>query len=169
SSRCPELNPDLAWDVTMIRWDMRETPAASFGKQTLYTKGSALASSVGGAASQEVRLVCKDFPWSVEIKSNFPITCENIWSAIYSALREPIQDSEWGFMAMHDRKAIRRIEAAVRKRKADSYGSDGVARRIDFLGDMVFFKGLDKDAEFAKLREMPGVKQSTTYVIKLGS
>jgi hypothetical protein len=115
-------------------------------------------------STNQIRLYSKSFPWSIDIRSTTPITCEDVWDAIYTALQEPIADSEWGLIiADKDRKII--IETAMSSRG----GPDMHMKRVDWLGDRTMFKGLEQDDDFQKARLVPGtVSCSDTYLVKLG-
>ena len=78
-------------------------------------------------------------------------------------------DSEWGFI-IKDKKLKESIEAAVKKRlEADPQG-DKRPKRIDYLGDVTLFKGLEKDEEYEKLRALPYAPTvAETWLVKLTS
>lgn len=155
----------MAEDVTMLRVDLRHKPRSEVLAATYYTNPRAPAMSSHQSA---LRLVSHDFPWTIDIVMQMPVTCEAVWDALHSALQEPIADSEWGFM-VSDKKVRKKVQDAAKKR-VDGGDKDKALRRIDFLGDAVFFKGLGKDDEFAKMRLFPGTKDvAATWVVKLGS
>ncbi|KAI5889237.1 uncharacterized protein SCHCODRAFT_02633946 [Schizophyllum commune H4-8] len=165
SSKYPELNPMLAEDVTMLRVDLRHKPRSEVLAATYYTTPRAPAMSNHAST---LRLVAHDFPWTIDIVMQMPVTCEAVWDALYSALQEPLADSEWGLI-VGDKKVRKRVQDAAKKR-IDAGDKDKALRRIDFLGDTIFFKGLGKDEEFVKLRLFPGTKDvPATWVVKLGS
>jgi hypothetical protein len=114
-------------------------------------------------SSTHIRLYSKAFPWSIDIKSTTPITCEAVWDAIHAALQEPIVDSEWGLIVGDkDRKKIVETAASIRE------GADKQMKRIDWLGEHILFKGLEQDDEFQKARLQPGKPSCPdTYLVKL--
>lgn len=112
-----------------------------------------------------IRLISKAFPWSIEIKSTTPITCEAVWDALHSALQENIADSEWGMLA-GEKKLRETIEKAAKKRGQSD--ADKALKRIDWLGDGTIFRGLEKVEDFQKIRLLPGSDPvAETWVVKM--
>lgn len=71
-------------------------------------------------------------------------------------------------MVMSDDKRRKIIEEAAKKRTEGD--NDKRFRRIDWLGETVMFKGLDKDEEFEKLRLLPGNQACPdTWLVKFGA
>jgi hypothetical protein len=161
STLYPNLNPILAADTTLVRFDVKKRPLEEIQGTTFHTNRQAAATM---NSTTQIRLCSKFFPWSIDIKSTTPITCEDVWDAIYTALQEPLADSEWGLIISDkDRKFI--IETAMSKRE----GPDMHMKRVDWLGDNTMFKGLEQDEDFQKARLFPGtVSCSDTYIVKLG-
>ncbi|KAJ6625824.1 hypothetical protein B0H10DRAFT_2211702 [Mycena sp. CBHHK59/15] len=164
SAKYPTLNPILASDTTPIRYDVRKkarneiAPATYMPNRQLYATAS---------AAMHVRLISKAFPWSIDVMSNAPVTCEAIWDALYAALQEHIVDSEWGIV-LGDKKLRETIEKAARKR-GESDG-DSKLKRIDWLGGNTIFKGLDRMEEFQEARLLHGSEPcAETWVVKLSS
>ncbi len=119
-----------------------------------------------------MRLISKAFPFAIEIVSPTPITCEMVWDALYAGLQEPLADSEWGILAMYDdlKKQRSTIEKAAKKRSEGEPDQKGNFIRVDWLGDMVYFKGLEKDDDFQKLRASTALKPcQETWVVKLSA
>ena len=128
-----------------------------------------------------MRLISKDFPWQLEINqtSHYPITCENIWVGLHAMLQEPIADSEWALVVLGfgDRRKREAIERAAERRRdkararGDSKGAkDRALKRIDFLGEDVIFRGLEKDDDYAKKRLFPTEQEcAETWVVRMGS
>jgi hypothetical protein len=102
-----------------------------------------------------MRLISKSFPWTIDIVSQDNIRCEVVWDALYSALQQPIVDSEWGFM-IRGYGLRETVENAVKKRlTAGGVKGDKHYKRIDFLGDETIFRGLEKDDELEKAMVLP--------------
>ncbi|KAK7473168.1 hypothetical protein VKT23_001267 [Stygiomarasmius scandens] len=165
SKKYPSLNPCLAADSCIIHPDLRKKPRTDVPASTFNTfrHTPAMAYPV-----THMRLVCKSFPWTIDIVSpQNPITVEAVWEAMYACLQEHLHDSEWGYLCQ-DKKQRETIEKAAEKRaKADG---DKVLKRIDWLGESTVFKGLEKSEEFEKIRLFPGTTPvAETWVIKLGS
>lgn len=62
------------------------------------------------------------------------------------------------------------VEKAAKKRmeaEPPANHDDRRMKRIDYLGEATLFKGLEKDEEYIKKRQMPGDKGcSETWVVK---
>lgn len=167
SKQYPNLNPILAADTTLLRFDIKKKPRTEILASTYYSNRSLPARAT---PVTNMRLISKSFPWTIDIVSPDNITCEVVWDALYSALQQPIVDSEWGFI-IRDGKMKETVENAVKKRlTADGGKGDKHYKRIDFLGDETIFKGLEKDDEHEKAMVLPlsqGVTE--TWVVKLSS
>ncbi|KAF9483156.1 hypothetical protein BDN70DRAFT_874198 [Pholiota conissans] len=166
SSKYPNLNPALAEDTTLIRFDIRQRPAKAIIPQAFQTTRSEFAMA---APTRHIRLISKAFPWSIDIISEANITCEDIWRGLHNGLQINLVDSEWGFL-MREKGQLETIENSVKKRLAADTKADKRPKRIDILGDMTLFRGLEKDDEFAKLRLLPMERKcDETWVVKLHS
>ncbi|KAJ7497647.1 hypothetical protein FB451DRAFT_1212248 [Mycena latifolia] len=151
SAKYPTLNPALASDSTQIRYDVRKKAR----------------NEIAPASATHVRLISKAFPWSIDIMSNTPVTCEAVWDALYAGLQQHIADSEWGIV-IGDKKLRETIEKAARRRVESD--PDARLKRIDWLGGNTIFKGLDRMEEFQEQRLLPGEEPCVeTWVVKLGS
>ena len=118
-------------------------------------------------STTHMRIVSKAFPWQIDIVSPGNVTCEDVWNSLWSALQQPIEDSEWGFL-IREKKSKEIVDAAVRRRLELDPASDRRPKRIDYLGNMTLFRGLEKDDEFAKLRQLPYSKNcEETWVVRL--
>lgn len=114
-----------------------------------------------------MRLISKAFPWSIEIVSEGNITCEDVWRAIWNSLQQNIADSEWGFL-MREKGQFENIEKSVRKRLELDPKADKHPKRIDTLGNLTIFRGLELDNDYAKLRLLPLSKKcDETWVVRL--
>ncbi|KAJ2919959.1 hypothetical protein MD484_g451, partial [Candolleomyces efflorescens] len=166
STKYPSLNPILAADTTLLRFDIKRKPRSEILASTYYTSRYSPAKA---NPTTHFRLISKAFPWSIEIHSSANINCEMIWDALWSGLQQPLEDSEWGFL-IRDKKQREVLEAAVKKRLEHEPTGDKRPKRIDYLGDVTLFKGLERDEEFEKLRNViqaQGV--ADTWVVKLTS
>lgn len=118
--------------------------------------------------TKRLRLICKNFPWTIEIKDEW-VHCARVWDAIYDALQKPIKASEWALIA-HDESKIREIKRAARKRLDKDENEDPRPKRIDWLDEMTLFRGLERDEAFAKAVLIPGKEEDVeTCVIRLDS
>lgn len=115
-------------------------------------------------------LVSKDFPWSIDIDAlGSPITCDNIWTAIYKALQEPIADSEWGMIA-GDKDRTRKVERAAKRRQELEKDKSKRLKRVDWLMDGFIFRGLEKDEDFAKRRlAYADAEYPETLIVKMAT
>ena len=165
SPKYPNLNPILAADTTLLRYDIRTKPRdiilATTYFQSCHTPALAHHCS-------HIRLISKTFPWTIEVKSNHvSITCELIWDSIYHALQEPLADSEWG-MIVTDKETRERVEKSAKKRQEKD--QDTRLKRIDLLGNTTLFKGLEKDEDYENLRLLPRASNCPeTWVVRLSS
>lgn len=165
SKKYPDLNPILAADTTLLRFDVRKKPRTEILASTYYSSRHALAISKGVT---HLRLISKAFPWTIDIISQGPITCEAVWDALFTGLQELIADSEWGLI-VGDKKKREAVEKAAKKRVDAEQITDKRLRRIDILGEATFFKGLEQDEDYHKLRLLPGEAACPdTWVVKLG-
>ncbi|KAJ3783530.1 hypothetical protein GGU10DRAFT_51036 [Lentinula aff. detonsa] len=162
STKYPSLHHILAVDCTTLKIDLKQKPRAVINASTFYAYAGMYAMAI---PTTHIRLVSKAFPWSIEIKSTTPITCEAIWDALHSALQEHIADSEWG-LVVGEKKPRETIEKAAKKRTESD--SDKALKRIDWLGDSTIFRGLEKVEEFQKIRLLPGAEPcAETWVVKM--
>ncbi|EAU90863.1 hypothetical protein CC1G_02250 [Coprinopsis cinerea okayama7 len=166
STKYPTLHPILAIDTTKLRFDIRRNPQTEILASTFYATRN-LPAKV--SPTHWLRMICKNFPWTIDIKSTANITCGMVWEAVWAALQEPILDSEWGLIVL-DKKVKERVEAAVKKRVEGNPGADKRPKRIDYLGDVTLFKGLERDEDYEKQRLLPQSQPCPeTWVIKLTS
>ncbi|KAJ3504197.1 hypothetical protein NLJ89_g8061 [Agrocybe chaxingu] len=146
SIKYPSLNPALAEDTTMLRYDLKQKPSTSIMPSIYYHYR---AMPVIANACHRLRIICKAFPWQIDISTQGSVTCGDVWEAVYAALQESIADSEWGFLITQEGK-----RAAVEK------GGEEETR--------VGTEGLERDEDFAKLRQLPFAPTSgETWVLKL--
>jgi len=167
SAKHPTLHPILAHDTTKLRFDVRRNPHTEILTSAFYTARNQAAKAAPTAA---FRMVSRSFPWTVDVSTGGAnVTCGMVWEALWRALQEPLVDSEWGMIVL-DKAAKARVDAAVKKRLAADPNADARPKRIDFLGDAVLFKGLDRDPDFEKQRLLPGSQAvPETWVVKLTS
>jgi len=115
SRKYPNLNPILAADTTLLRYDVRNVPKDTILASTYHINCH---TPCLGTPTSHVRLISKAFPWTIEIKSSHgSITCELIWDAIYHGLQQPIADSEWGMVVVDKELRERILKAAKKKRR----------------------------------------------------
>jgi len=162
SAKYPSLHHSLAADSTTLKIDLRQKPRIGMPASTFYAYAGQYAMAI---PVHHIHLISKAFPWSIDIKSHTPITCEAVWDALYSALQEHVADSEWG-MVMGERKIRENIEKTAKKRGETD--PDKALKRIDWLGDSTIFRGLEKAEDFQKIRLLPGTDAcSETWVVKM--
>ncbi|TFK21894.1 hypothetical protein FA15DRAFT_623280 [Coprinopsis marcescibilis] len=167
SAKFPTLHPILANDTTKLRFDLKRNPQSEILASTYYSNRNLPAKAT---PTNKFRIISKSFPWSIDISPpGVNVTVGMVWDALYACLQEPIQDSEWGLIIL-DKKAKERIEAAAKKRTEADPSSDKRIKRIDYLGDVTLFKGLEKDDDYAKTRLMPTTQAwHDTWLVKLTS
>lgn len=150
SRKHPSLHPILAADTTLARVDVRFHPSteAAIQNATYYAYRHAHATAT---QASHLRLISKDFPWSVDIKTaGHPVTCDDVWNALYAALQQPLADSEWGALA-HDLSRAKKVQKAARQRQSEGDKDKGL-KRVDWVADNFIFRGLERDDDFAKRR-----------------
>ena len=153
------LHPVLAMDTALIHFDLRSPPEKGISNQAIqrFWNTSALIHP-----TMHMRLVAKDFPWVFELDfraraargAPHYVTCGDVWHALHTGLSRALTDSEWSLLVTHDqfvrRKVIERIVASRRVEEGQ------YARRIDWLGLNVVFRGLTKDESYARNVLLPG-------------
>ena len=158
------IYPHIAAGHTAVPFDLRERPREHDAEQ--YDRHSRY--SLFLQPVRRVRLVCKNFPWTVEVKDEW-VFCARVWDAIYNALQKPIKRSEWALIA-HDERKMSEIKRARDKRLERNPEDDQCPKRIDWLGEMTLFRGLERDEAFAKKILLPGKEENVeTCVIRLDS
>ncbi|KAF8971249.1 hypothetical protein BDZ97DRAFT_1788536 [Flammula alnicola] len=166
SSKYPKLNPVLAEDTTLIRFDVKNRPAKAIVPHVFQSSRQEFALAT---PTKHIRLISKAFPWSIDIVSEANITCEDVWKSLWHGLQQNLADSEWGYV-IRDKGQLETIEASVKKRVEADPHTDKHPKRIDCLGDMTLFRGLEKDDNYAQLRLLPLSKKcDETWVVKLMS
>ncbi|TFK67373.1 hypothetical protein BDN72DRAFT_871310 [Pluteus cervinus] len=191
SPKYPSLNPILASDTTLLQLDIRKDPRTEVNSSVYFHNrhSPAVASS-----SPQIRLISKSFPWTIDIMSPVPITCEMVWDALYNGLQHNIVDSEWGLIVSTDKKHKDMVLKYAKRREGFGGGTGNIGvtpgngnatgnggtnggaegpkvyKRIDYLGDGTMFRGLEKDEEYESLRGMPDLKPVVeTWVVKMSS
>lgn len=151
----------IAASGTPVRFDLRKEPRNANRDEFYRHQGY----SVLSQPVKCIRLLCREFPWPIEIM-NERVTCGTVWTRIHAVLQEPITASEWT-MASPDKQ--KQIEKARQRRAAETRDRDGTPRRIDWLGEMTVFVGLEKDDRLVRQMTMPGMRGNgiDTWVIRL--
>ncbi|KAG6891562.1 hypothetical protein C0992_003589 [Termitomyces sp. T32_za158] len=152
SAKYPQLFYLLASDATRLQWDVRDAPP-SIHPTTFYQHRHTIATQ---NSVKKLRIISKAFPWTIEIESPDPITCEMVWEGLYQGLQQPMQDSEWGMLCSMKKGQREAVEKAAKKRRELNQEDGQPLKRIDYLGEATMFAGLDRDEEFVKLRLFPG-------------
>lgn len=160
-----EVYPYIAMGQNQIPFDLRTPPREYEPQQYEYHCGFAVLRE----PSKRLRLVCPNFPWTIEIQGEWPVCCVHVWEALYESLQKPIKSSEWALI-VHDENKKREIQRACRKRLEKHPDDNLRPRRIDWLGEMTLFRGLYRDEAFEKTVLVPGKDTwAETYVIRLDS
>lgn len=166
SRKYPNLHPILAADTTLARVDVRFDPSseAAVPNATYYAYRQAHATAT---QSSHLRLISEDFPWLIDIKANgHPVTCDDVWNALYAALQQPLADSEWGVLS-HDPSKTKKVQKAVKQRQSE-IDRDNSLKRVDWVADSHFFRGLEKDDGFTKRRLAYADSEcEETWVVKM--
>jgi hypothetical protein len=116
----------------------------------------------------KILIISKAFPWSFIIRApaGSVVTCGTIFEELHKRLQWQIEDAEWAIVAV-DKRRKEVIEKAAKSRQAKD--RDTRLKRIDWLGDMTMFEGLEIDKEFETKRHLPGSASVTeTWVVRFG-
>ncbi|KAI0684722.1 hypothetical protein BC835DRAFT_1292396 [Cytidiella melzeri] len=159
-----EINSCMAVGQGSVAFDLRKPPREYEPQE--YDHHSRY--SVFLQPKNRLRLVCKNFPWTIEIKDEW-VYCSLVWDVMYEALQKPIKSSEWALIA-HDESKRQEINKARRKRLERYREDDLRPKRIDWLGEMTLFRGLYCDEAFVRNVLLPGKDEwMETCVIRLDS
>ena len=115
-----------------------------------------LQQSVSHHSSSAITIVSPDLLWTIKVHttSDSAVTWDNVFKAIFRALSEPLQDSEWG-LANNERRD--NMLTSMEQRTSSSHNGRGDrVRRVDWLGRRTLFAGLVKDDDFVTERSLPG-------------
>ncbi|KAF7797612.1 hypothetical protein EIP86_008812 [Pleurotus ostreatoroseus] len=154
------IYPYIAANGAPVRLDLRKNPRRA--NQVDFQRHSGY--SLFSRPVKELRLVCKEFPWPMEIEEEWVI-CGAVWSRLYDTLQEYLTDSEWALASESRRK---KIDRAVRLREAETGNSNLKARRIDWLGEKTVFAGLERDDNFVQEIALPERQDNMdTWVIRM--
>jgi hypothetical protein len=164
-SKWPNLSPNLASDMTYVRYDIRQPTREGIMLST-WQQISHIPAFL--TPTHEILIISKAFPWSIIIRApaGSVITCGAIFEGLHELLQKHIEDSEWAIVAL-DKTRREAIEKAAKSRQEKD--TDKRLKRIDWLGDTPMFKGLERDEEFEKKRHLPGSARVTeTWVVRFG-
>ncbi|KAJ3575381.1 hypothetical protein NP233_g1132 [Leucocoprinus birnbaumii] len=176
SNQWPKLSGILACDTSLVRFKVSgNKPSQEILASTFYMYRNVPANAT---PTFYMRIFSKHFPWSIEISTgNKDITCSDVWNAVWASLQQPILDSEWGMLCASGGDGKKRIEEVMKanKKRCDLNSfADRRVLRCDFLGENLWYLGLEKDEEFESLRLMPGSEQAKkpvpddTWLVKMG-
>lgn len=154
------LYPSIAAGDSVILFDMRKDPSQS--KRDEYLRHHRY--SIFSNAVKHIRLVCKDFPWQIEIHDEW-ITCGTIWKRLYGELQEYITEAEWTMMNESRQEVVKK---AMKLREAETGIMEMRPKRIDWL-DKPMFGGLEKDESFVQRVTWSGKEAVETwqFVVKI--
>jgi len=154
----------LAADVTHVRFSLRRDVRTAVPHEAFPYAHQPATSK----AAPKMRLLCRDFPWIIDIEPRTGYTfvaIGDVWEGLHKALQEPLTASEWA-MAGADHQKV--IGEAMQKRisKGDPVKH---AKRLDMVGKMRVFMGLAKDDAVLKKPLLPGTEEvEETWVVILG-
>ncbi|EKM75607.1 hypothetical protein AGABI1DRAFT_64398 [Agaricus bisporus var. burnettii JB137-S8] len=152
SRRWPKLNCILEANVTPIRYYATNKPGREISASyySRYKDVHAMRTD-----TRHMRLVGKNFPWTHEISGQVNISVEDIWSAVYRIFNQPLNELDWAVICNDGDAGERKIMAMKKAReKRISLNSLSFAgyMRIDYLGEEIYFYGLEKDEEYERRR-----------------
>lgn len=143
-------------------WDVRQPPTTLTAKSSTSRifGPNALSFPVVSSGAGHIRIISKDFPWSLEIgPKSRALTATEILHHLYDLLQRPFDDAVWGTIDDNKRDII---ERAWKRREED----ENKMKNVDWLGKRYMFKGFCRDEKFAAKRLIPGgTTVSETWVV----
>ena len=133
-------------------WDVRQPPTTLTARRSTSRifGPNALSFPVTSSGSGHIRIISKDFPWSLEIGPKpRALTASEVLHHLYDLLQKPFDDSVWGAVDDGKRDVI---EQAWKRREDD----ENKMKNVDWLGKRYMFKGIYRDEKFAAKRLTPG-------------
>jgi len=164
-----------------IVWDLRR-PTSSASVSSASGVNPELAQNATHPPVRSMTIVCKQIPWTITIKKYSVIRCKDVIDAVYAALQEKMTIPEYFIASSEKRKIMdavneRETENPRSKRRwivyKDQRGKEkrraGDRFRIDYLDQLVLFKGLyhDPDLIADRLAHDPDA-QEDAWVMSLG-
>ncbi|GJJ06431.1 hypothetical protein Clacol_000623 [Clathrus columnatus] len=152
------VHPLLAPQTSAL-FDIRLSPSS-------ITPTAGIMEPATASRSRFLRIISRDFPWTLEVSNKYqgPVTCADVFNALYSALSLPLTHAEWTLADDLKKDSLMR---ANRNRRG---GQVRRLRRIDWLGSKVYFKGLMRDDQLGRSRLLPEDDLwPDTWVVKFGS
>lgn len=152
SRRWPKLNCILEANVTPIRYYATNKPGREISASyySRYKDVHAMRTD-----TSHMRLVGKNFPWTHEISGQVNISVEDVWSAVYRLFNQPLNELDWTVICNDgdagDRKIMAMKKAREKRISLNSLSFAGYMR-IDYLGEEIYFYGLEKDEEYERRR-----------------
>jgi hypothetical protein len=114
----------------------------------------------------QILIISKALPWSfvIHAPAGSVVTCGTIFEELHKQLQSHIEDAVWATVDRTRKEAIKK--AAKSRQEKDK---DTRLKRIDWLGDMTMFEGLEIDKEFETKRHLPASASVTeTWVVRFG-
>lgn len=176
SPKYPSLHAVLAEDTTLVHFDVRVAPKKVINPHAFsrFRKDPATV-----RPTDHLRLISHEFPWSIDIdyrndtQAGYKriVTCGDVWHALQVALSCELSSSEWTIVATSNSSDhVERKRVMEKVIAARPYGQGKYARRFDWLGRKVMFRGLAKDDSFSRKVLIPGKEPcAETWVVKLAS
>ncbi|KAH8119052.1 hypothetical protein DFH11DRAFT_1562722 [Phellopilus nigrolimitatus] len=173
----PALHPVLAADTSLVNFDARVVPRNGIDARA-YTRFRDEPATM--RPTLHLRLISQDFPWVFDIDHRAAhakgythyVTCGDVWKALCNGLAGQLLDAEWtllltskGPIADKDNSERKRMVERIIATRQHEVGR--FARRVDWLGRNVMFRGLVRNEDFARKILLPGREPCTdTYIVK---
>jgi hypothetical protein len=148
-----------------MRYDIRKPARDGIAQYTWQQISGAPALDV---PTYKILIISKAFPWSfiIHAPAGSVVTCGTIFEELHKQLQSHIEAVEWATVDKTRKEAIKK--AAESRKEKDK---DPQLKRIDWLGNMTMFEGLEKDKEFETERYLPGSASDSslgTWVVRFG-
>jgi hypothetical protein len=105
--------------------------------------------------TKRIRLIGKNFPWTQEINNQVDISVEGVWIAVHTLFYQPLQEMDWAVICNNGDAGERKM-AAMKKARENRIALNSLSHqgymRIDYLGEEIYFYGLEKDEEYERKR-----------------
>ncbi|KAF7322050.1 hypothetical protein MKEN_00728000 [Mycena kentingensis (nom. inval.)] len=137
--------------LSHIAYDVRCPPSTLRSSSDSELKFSHLDIPFCSSCPRTIRLVSRDFPWSIDVRASDPwaaVTCQDVLRTLYEFLQAPLTDSDWGFCS----DKIRRRMLRAWKRRHARILDPGPLRRVDLLGGACKLQGFYRDEQFSRQR-----------------
>jgi hypothetical protein len=168
-----------AQPTRQVDWDIRFPPNFATVLSNFTTR-TRLAPHEGQAPAvlphtDKIKLISRAFPWEFDIAASVSVrdggvgvTVEDVLAGLYEGLHKHLTSPEFWIVEDESRDRVAQAyKYNISTRELKRSDKDGV-RRIDWLSDLVAFRGLTRDDEFVKKRVFDKSAYGDTWVVVFG-